>query len=275
MRLWPTLLVVLLAGCAESTTKPTTSSSSGSTSGKIVTATPEETFECERDLILEPHLPQECIPPEPVEPTKPDPIVGTYEVFYIGTFSKGSVNVFRVYANGWAGSNGSAKGFTWERDGELYRFYNQSPYGNKGKLWFVYKYQSVEGEPDLITVASKQSGFKGFAAEALKVSSDPNYKFDFYKVQCRRKWSGEDKCWADDGERSPRPGWSCRNVGHRLYDERVYWNASKHASGPNYADTLIGCEEICEKVVSYYLGSVGEGNCSDYDSQRFASDREP
>lgn len=275
--------LVLLAGCAESPTTPTTSGGTSSGSGKIVTATPEKPFECDDDLILEPHLPEECIPPEPPEPVvqepaEPDPIIGTYKNFNIGRFSKGAVKVLRIYGDGFAGFDGSKEYYKWERTDGLYRFYNNSRHvsSNKGKLWFVLKYQSVRGEPNLVTIADKDSGFRGYEAEALKVSSDPNHKFDFYKVECRQRWSGEDKCWGGHEDRSPRAGWSCRNVGHRLNDERVYWGGGgKHASGPNYAETLEECEAICEKVVSYYLGSVGEGNCSDYDSQRFASDRKP
>jgi hypothetical protein len=66
--------LLLLASCAESPTKPTTSGGSSSGSGKIVTATPEEPYECDSDLILEPHLPEECIPPEPPEPVVQKPV---------------------------------------------------------------------------------------------------------------------------------------------------------------------------------------------------------
>ena len=285
IRLALTLLLLLLVGCAETPPKPTTSGGSSSGSGKIVTATPEDPYECDSDLILEPHLPEECIPPEPpepvaqkpVEPPKVDPIVGVYKDFWSRN-GDDFVGVLRVYADGFAGRDGSAKQYSWERVGQLYRLYYNGLHGKVGELYGVFKYQSVKGEPDLVLVSDKESRYTkiGWMSEALKVSSDPNHKFDFYKVQCRRRWSGEDKCWDGHEDRSPRAGWSCRNVGHRLNDERVYWNGrNKHASGPNYADTLEECEEICEEVVSYYLGNVGEGNCSDYDSQRFASDRKP
>ena len=62
MRLALTLLLLLLVSCAETPSKPTTSGGASSGSGKVVTATPEEPYECDSDLILEPHLPEECIP---------------------------------------------------------------------------------------------------------------------------------------------------------------------------------------------------------------------
>ena len=89
--------LVLLASCAETPSQPT-SGGSGSGSGKIVTATPEETLDCDDDLILEPHLPEECIPPqptEPVKPPKPDSIVGTYRVYFNEAPQK--TDVLRIY----------------------------------------------------------------------------------------------------------------------------------------------------------------------------------
>ena len=74
--------LVLLAGCAESPTTPTTSGGTSSGSGKIVTATPEEPFECNSDLILEPHLPEECIPPEPVVQKPVEPPKASAAAFY-------------------------------------------------------------------------------------------------------------------------------------------------------------------------------------------------
>jgi len=270
--------LVLLAGCAESPTTPTTSGGTSSGSGKIVTATPEEPFECNSDLILEPHLPEECIPPEPVvqkpvEPPKPDPIVGTYKNFR--TKPSVLVNVFRVYQDNGAGFN-SGIDYRWERDGNVYRFY---PKGRgREKQRFVLKYQSIRGEPNILTVPDANSSWQDLTTEGLKLSDNPEYQFDLYKVQCRGRCFTQRK----DSEGNylyqpklkggwrlkqldPLPGWKCFNVGRRLNDETHYYSAyGYYGDAPNTADSLVECEAICEQALLNKFETVGEGNCSDY-----------
>ena len=66
--------LVLLASCAETPSKPTSTGGSSSGSGKVVTATPEEPYECNDDLILPDHQPEECRKPEPPEPVVQMPV---------------------------------------------------------------------------------------------------------------------------------------------------------------------------------------------------------
>ena len=236
MRLWPTLLVVLLAGCAESTTKPTTSSSSGSTSGKIVTATPEETFECDRDLILEPHLPQECIPPEPVvqkpvELPKPDSIVGTYKVYPKYT-KRGEILVFRIYPNNTA-IEWRNRRYRWAREGDHYLF-NFNKEENRGwslSYSFEVLQQSINGEPDLIAKRSPENVMTEF--EGIKVSDDPDHLFDLFRI----------------GLISSRERvFGCANEGRK---ENIFATSQDDLFDKRFS-TLEECEAICPAAIELF-----------------------
>ena len=274
--------LALLVSCAETPSKPTTSGGSSSGSGKVVTATPEDPYECDDDLILEPHLPEECIPPEPpepvvqkpVEPPKPDPIVGTYKNFR--TKPSVLVNVFRVYQDNGAGF-GSRIDYRWERDGNVYRFFPKG--GGREKQRFVLKYQSIRGEPNILTVPDANSSWQDLTTEGLKLSDNPKYQFDLYQVQCRGRCEIQRKDAKGNylyqpkpkngwrlKQLDPLPGWKCFNVGRRLNDERTYWSAyGYYRDAPITADSLAECEAICEQALLNRFETVGEGNCSDYE----------
>ena len=286
--------LVFLASCTETPSKPTTSGGSSSGSGKIVTATPEESLECDGDLILEPHLPEECIPPEPVVqgpvvPHEPDPIVGTYRLFT--TESDGYYNskhgqyVFRIFPDNRAGADGWDDFYHWEREGEVYKFSAQVDTPGYQPYWHAtLRYQSVAGEPHLIVTAYRRwpngGSYPLWPSESLKISSDPSHQFDFYKVECH--YNSKKKCQAlrrdADGEyvkggprgtavlKDIQPGWTCTNVGRRSYmgyqgritPEFLFGDA------PNWGDTLEECESRCEQALLNRFETVGEGNCSDY-----------
>ena len=173
------LLLSFIVGCAETPPKPATSSGSSAGSGKIVTATPEEPFECDDDLILEPHLPEECKPPEPVvqkpvEPPEPDPIVGTYKKFKNNYPNHVSLwRIFPMAQQRWA----TLGTFGKKKDGE-YHFRN----ANGGNPVYVAKTQSLAGEPDLVTRSPAGVGFTYSDGESIKLSRDPLYSFDFYSL---------------------------------------------------------------------------------------------
>ena len=216
-----------LTSCAETPSKPTTSGGSSSGSGKIVTATPEEPFDCDDDLILEPHLPEECIPPEPpepvkpAEPPKPDPIVGTYQLFYPGYPT--SEWVIRIYPNGTSNS-----GVLWERHGDHYRFFLRS---KPTETAFRLTYSHVRGEPNISTTSdSKWTAFEG-----IKKSSDPKFKFDFYVLLQSKR-----------GEISNH---YCKNIG------ATEWTGANPgmstSAPPNFAETLIECEALCPAYVAW------------------------
>ena len=229
-RLALTLLLLLLVSCAETPSKPTTSGGSSSGSGKVVTATPEDPYECDSDLILEPHLPEECIPPEPpepvvqkpVEPPKPDPIVGTYMSFALN--HPNSRTVWRIFPDGTA-TKINAK-HLWElKDGE-YHFRN----AYAGNPLYVVKIQSLAGEPDVVSTPPAGVTWSYSDAEAIKLSSDPLYSFDFYML-------------GEDGFE-----WGCYNVGRGEKQKGVvsYPGHPKHT-----ADSLEECEALCPALMSY------------------------
>ena len=282
--------LVLLASCAETPSTPTTSGGTGSGSGKVVTATPEEPFDCDDDLILEPHLPEECIPPEPVkpaEPPKPDPIVGTYRVFTTESDgywnSKHGQYVFRIYPNNRASKNGRNDFYRWEREGEVYKFFVRRGGPGSATAYDRYsgamKYQSIAGEPHLITI--DHLGQQLWPSEGLKISTDPSHQFDFYKVVCRyrrdktcfrikRDAEGKNmyKAGRVDGIQKhvwiqePLPGWSCMNIGR--YRGSYLTNYPIFGDATDWGDTLAECESRCEQALLNQFETVGEGNCSDF-----------
>ena len=248
-----------------------------------------ELIECNDGLYVPAHLPEECIPREPVEPAKSpkrDPIIGTYRLFTTKSDghhnSKHSQYVFRVFPNKKAGADGWNDYFRWEREGEVYKFYTRGN-GPDGLTAYKYleatlKYQSVAGEPHLIVLEHRPYRF--WPSEGIKVSSDPSHKFDFYKVICH--YNSKKKCHLYkrdvDGEyvrggpsghsllEDPQPGWTCKNVGRESYlgyQGRLRVNFL-YGDAPDWGDTLAECESRCEKALLNHFETVGEGNCSDY-----------
>lgn len=222
--------LAVLAGCAESPTKTTTTGGPSSGSGKIVTTTPEDSYECDDDLILEPHQPEECIPPEPpepvvqkpVEPLKPDPIVGTYKLFYLNFLN--TVSIWRIFPDG-TGTNNRAKTLWEVKDGE-YHFSN----ARGGNTLYVVKLQSLAGEPDLVRRPPEGSRYPYSDSEGIKLSSDPSYSFDFYKLGFR------------DNQ------WFCYNLGRGQKTEGYV----QYPDHPRYhADSLEECEALCPTVMAF------------------------
>ena len=243
-RLALTLLLLLLVSCAETPSKPTTSGGSSSGSGKVVTATPEDPYECDSDLILEPHLPEECIPPEPpepvvqkpVEPPKPDPIVGTYHIYFTEMTSRQSV--LRVYADGLAigADQQPMRWFPGTLGGvALYRFYKSD------KFIYDIRYSSDDGEPNLEVISKGRA----WPFEGVKKSNDPDFLFDLFVLTSQ----GPRGSTYEDGVLTI----FCANIGHK---DRARIAAAK-GSPPNFAKTIDECEELCAQ--RYDLGRASGG----------------
>lgn len=218
----------LIVGC--STTSNPTGGKVGTPSGigGTASAPKEQTFECDGDLILEPHLPEECIPPEPPKPPrpaappKPDPIVGTYLGY---TTEMPRTRILRVYPDGIAGSGFSRNSLRWQKEGNVYSFYYVSPEGQiRDYPNFSVRYQEITGEPEIISFGSKQS-WRLF--EGIKKSKDPNHLFDHYKLSP----VGGD-----------REAWQCVNVGR---GEKMSGSLWEHEELPDYGDSLAECEALC------------------------------
>ena len=236
--------LVFLASCSDTPSKPTTSGGSSSGSGKIVTATPDETFECDDDLILEPHLPEECIPPEPPEPVKPaeppepDPIVGVYRCYSTKIKDEG---LMRVYANGEVDPV-SMDVERWQRDGNAYHFYGDDftvdattkklRHLQGVKIWST-KYSSDDGEPNLTAYDYDQDN-PYRAVECLKKSDDPDHLFEAYQLRGTSDQSGLRM-------------WACNNVGRKGTLDGEIWSRIFLQSG--WADSLAECEALCEEKI--------------------------
>lgn len=196
---------------------------------------------------------------EPVEQSKPDPIVGTYRVF---SLTKNYQRLLRFYPDGSAIINGAVRSskfaLRWKKENEIYRVY-QGP--SKKVRPFAFKLQSIVGEPDLAPALT--GGYEG-----LRVSNNPNYLFDLYVVECLAK-SGSERCGADTAMGMvPRPGWTCWNIGRRLGDRgyyRVTWvGVGNKGKSRDYADSRAECEALCEAAILNKFETIGEGNCSGY-----------
>ena len=215
-----------LASCADTPSKPIPTSG---TSSSGITSQPEKPFECDEDLILEPHLPEDCIPPEPPAPVelaespKPEPIVGTYKDFPINY--PNFVSVWRIFPDGTA-TMGHAKHLWENRDGE-YHFRN----ANGGNPLYVVKIQSIAGEPDLVSKPPAGVTFSYSDGESIKLSSDPLYSFDFYTL-------------GGDGVQ-----WSCYNVGRGEKGRGYYF---LYPGYPKFsADSREECEALCPALISH------------------------
>jgi hypothetical protein len=258
--------LVFLVSCADTPSKPTSTGGSSSGSGKVVTATSEDPYECDGDLILEPHLPEECIPPEPpepvvqkpVEPPKPDPIVGAYRCH---NFLEQDGGLLRVYPNNKVDPDSMGVLTMWKKDGESYNFYLRGQVYNPNKKKyvrvppiraFIATYSDAEGEPNLTAVnweaqypdlefndynANGPMENPSYAVECIKRSSDPDDLFDAYELRTESPRKGQPP---------PDPNaWVCINKGRK--DKRV---GNRFLYKVNlWSDSLAGCEAICEEHV--------------------------
>ena len=219
------IALLLLVGCS---TTPDPTPSHPTWCNKDPKKEPH-THDCED--ILPAHLPEECIPEEPpqpvvqkpMEPPKPDPIVGTYKKFPIN--HPNHVSVWRIFPDGTA-TMGHAKHLWENRDGE-YHFRN----ANGGNPLYVVKIQSIAGEPDLVTRPPAGVTFSYSDGESIKLSSDPLYSFDFYTL-------------GGDGVQ-----WSCYNVGRGEKGRGYYF---LYPGYPKFsADSREECEALCPALISH------------------------
>ena len=233
-------MLALLVGC--STPTPTTSGGKVGTpsgTGGSVPVTKEETFECDDDLILEPHLPAECIPPEPPEPVaapKPDPIVGTYRAYYVD--QPKTEAILRFKPDGTLDFTSIYKGqtFSWKAEDGIYAVH-ESKYRDF-QLLFTTRYQATTGEPEVSTITL---GPRGKAFEAIKLSNAPSFLFDFYKVI----------------KLFPEESWSCKNIGRKPELMASTTGTFMPIRGhPDFADTQLECEERCRQIESHLQGQI-------------------
>ena len=229
----------LIAGC--STTPNPTGGKVGTPSGTggAAPVNKEETLECDGDLILEQHLPEECIPPEPpkpVAPPEPDPIVGTYRAYYVD--QPKTQAILRFKPDGTLDFTSIYKGqtFSWKAEDGIYAVH-ESKYRDF-QLLFTTRYQATTGEPEVSTITL---GPRGKAFEAIKLSNDPNFLFDFYKVI----------------KLFPEERWSCKNIGRKpelmVSTTGTFMPIRGH---PDFADTQLECEERCKQIESYLEGRI-------------------
>ena len=185
-------------------------------------------IDCNDELYMPAHLPEECTPPEqaPVTAEKPDPIVGTY-MGYINDLAR--TRILRVWADGTAGSGYGRSSLTWKKIGDKYSFYYVSEDGEVREYpnWST-RYRDAAGLPNIISFGSKQQ-WRMF--EANKLSDNPNHLFDHYTFSPSK----------DD-----RNTWVCVNVGQRQETYGALW---QREDLKNFASTLAECQRLCEVAV--------------------------
>lgn len=184
--------------------------------------------DCNGNLYLPGHEPEECIPEEPevvvqkpVEPPTPDPIIGAYHIFYYEWPTR--QYVYRVFASG-----SDSYGLRWERKGSTYRFFANS---NPEQTKFNLTYSSAKGDPNIVM----QDDTKFVRFEGIKKSDDPNFLFDFYVLA------------ADNKTQHPKD-LKCVNIGRKERPDHGNWY--KEGSPPNFAETLQECEKLCPALAS-------------------------
>jgi len=228
------IALLLLAGCS---TTPDPPPSHPTWCNKDPKKEPH--FHCNGSIYMPGHEPEECLPEEPpepvvqkpVEPPKPDPIVGTYKIFYTGMPMKQSL--LRVHSDNSAGTTGKYAEFRWSKDGDSYRFdWRQNNSGDPNSYPFSLKLQSAEGDPDIVTVYSKSNWY---AFEGIKVSDDSELPFDLY----RHSWRIEGDNYVSD----------CRNIGR--YESGNHQAYSGPTTPRDYADSLEECQSLCPTIAEY------------------------
>ena len=130
--------------------------------------------------------------------------------------------------------------FGWEKYKDEYRL--GDPDATKTWLWYIsVEYQTKVGEPDIVLTrkwVADDSDRGLHPREGIKLSSDPDYKFDFFRV------GGISK--GKDGS------FGCANIGSH---ERTVYSLSLRESKDmpdQYADTIEECEALCPAVLAEF-----------------------
>lgn len=121
---------------------------------------------------------------------------------------------------------GNAKHLWENKDGE-YHFRN----ANGGNALYVVKLQSIAGEPDLVSKPPAGVTWSYSDAESIRLSSDPLYSFDFYKV----------------GVVGFK--WGCYNVGRHEKWPGYYFVYPGYPRSA--ADSQEDCEALCPALMSH------------------------
>lgn len=218
------MLCFLLAGCAGGGgVSGGTSGSSGTSSGTTAKVEKPDPPECNAELYLPAHMPEHCKPEEKLAASKsgsvkqkaPDPIVGTYHVY---SLEDSRESVLRVYPNGRAVLGYFNYRWRYEKGAYLISW------GDNYR--FTMKYQKARGEPELATL--NDAPIYG-QFEALKVSADPDFLFDLYKLAIVRKEPSSMACF---------------NLGRKEYR---YQEIPKELGYPSFhSSSLTDCEASCQ-----------------------------
>ena len=246
------IALLLLAGCSTTSEPPP---SHPTWCNKDPKKEPHS-HDCNGNLILPGHMPEECIPEKaaepvvqkPIEPPKPDPIVGTYEVYYSRLDNIKSIH--RFYADGTATLQNDGD-MRWElRDGEYDVFQKIS---DSWSLRYSLSLQFIKREPNLVSHPKRQPSF--FRFEALKLSDDPDHQFDFYAF--RIEW------------KSGAHEWNCYNVGR---GEKAGLHSMTSPVG-NSAETLEACVALCPQAKRnmYMDPRLGPGDSNEDRERRIRS----
>ena len=196
-----------------------------SSGGGAVTKT--QGYDCNDDLILPEHRPEECSsdsqPATVKAPELADPIFGTYLLYL--TEVPGKQVVFRIHPDYRAAIDDDYDSFRWEKRGDAYNFYYDKRSGFPEEYQFSLKIKDLEGEPDITAFGSKG---RDFQFEGIKLSSDSDFLFDFYRVTRTSRKNVLD----------------CVNIG-RKERQGMPLTLDKADS----ADTLAECEALCVRLV--------------------------
>lgn len=222
--------LAFLIGCSTPSPSPSSSPAKHPTSCNKDPKKEPHFHDCNGNIYLPGHMPEECIPEEPeVVLQKPDPIIGTYHIFY--TTVPERQNILRIYSTNRASLGYGKDIYRWEREEDAYHFYVNVP-GKPESYKYSSEYTDLAGEPHLKTFGSN-SGWGYF--EAVKLSGDPDYLFDHFRLT----WL-KGNIWK----------WGCVNIGRKQETNGTLpYKRSWTHSQIDFADSLEECEALCPEAV--------------------------
>ena len=185
---------------------------------------------------------------KPVEPPKPDPIVGTYRIFYTDT-REGAVELLRVYPDNTAALRSPEPRWKWTSGGGVYQFFYRESISKPWLAMFSVKRLSLEGEPDLVTTKFTKNYTTSGNFEAIKLAKNPDLLLDHYVIGT---YGG-----------SGYGDFYCVNIG-RKQEVHQSWNGYApffKVSDSYFADSLEDCEADCRAIIVEQYGSVGDRTC--------------